>query len=107
MAIIRESKNISNPEKWGLPKEAIESLAQRLRDIWIRFRKLFKTTTRDTSEHAHTYVRGLLTMDTKRNYANIACRVLDPREDGQNIQQFISDSPWEAIALRLNLKITL
>jgi SRSO17 transposase len=38
-------------------------------------------------------------MDTKRNYANIARRVISPTDDGQNLQQFISDSPWEAKAV--------
>ncbi len=33
-------------------------------------------------------------MDNKRNYANIARRVIDPTDDGQNLQQFMSDSPW-------------
>ena len=33
-------------------------------------------------------------MDTERNYANIARRVIDPTDDGQNLQQFMSDSPW-------------
>jgi SRSO17 transposase len=35
-------------------------------------------------------------MNTKRNYANIARRVKDPKDDGQNLQQFMSDSPWRA-----------
>jgi hypothetical protein len=38
-------------------------------------------------------------MQTKRNYANIARQVIDPKEDGQNVQQFMSDSPWEAQAV--------
>jgi SRSO17 transposase len=38
-------------------------------------------------------------MKTGRNYANIARRVSDPMEDGQNLQQFMSDSPWEAQAV--------
>ena len=38
-------------------------------------------------------------MQTKRNYANIARQVIDPQEDGQNVQQFMSDSPWEAQAV--------
>ncbi len=33
-------------------------------------------------------------MDTDRNYANIARRVIAPTDDGQNLQQFMSDSPW-------------
>jgi SRSO17 transposase len=38
-------------------------------------------------------------MQTKRNYANIARQVMDPQDDGQNVQQFMSDSPWEAQAV--------
>jgi SRSO17 transposase len=38
-------------------------------------------------------------MKTGRNYANIARRVTNPDEDGQNLQQFMSDSPWEAQAV--------
>jgi SRSO17 transposase len=38
-------------------------------------------------------------MQTKRNYANIARQVIDPEDDGQNVQQFMSDSPWEAQAV--------
>lgn len=83
-------------QRWGLPEEAIADLASRLRRIWTRFRGCFKTKTRDTSEYAFTYLRGLLTMDEKRNYANIARRVIHPQDDGQNLQQFVSDSPWPA-----------
>ena len=87
---------ILDAERWGLPQEAIDDLANRLRRIWTRFRECFTTKTRDTSEYAFTYMRGLLTMDTERNYANIARRVIDPKDDGQNLQQFMSDSPWPA-----------
>jgi SRSO17 transposase len=38
-------------------------------------------------------------METKRNYANIARRVIGPEEDGQNVQHFMSDSPWSAQAV--------
>lgn len=72
-----EQSSLFDAERWGLPKEAINSLADRLRDIWSRFRACFKTKTRDTSEYAFAYLRGLLTLDTKRNYANIARRVID------------------------------
>jgi SRSO17 transposase len=44
-------------------------------------------------------MRGLLTMDTNRNYANITRRVIDHEDDEQNIQQFMSDSPWSAQAV--------
>ena len=35
-------------------------------------------------------------MDTDRNYANIARRVIGPDDDGQNLQHLMSDSPWDA-----------
>jgi SRSO17 transposase len=38
-------------------------------------------------------------MDTDRTYANIARRVVDPADDGQNLQQFMTDSPWSAQAV--------
>lgn len=89
-----EELEILNPQRWGLPNSAVEKLGEGLRTIWERFRSCFKTQTRDSSEYAWFYLRGLLTMDTERNYANIARRVIDPTDDGQNLQQFMSDSPW-------------
>ena len=89
-----EKGEILKPQRWGLPSMAIENLGEGLRTIWERFRLCFKTKTRDGSEYAWFYLRGLLTMDTDRNYANIARRVIDPSDDGQNLQQFMSDSPW-------------
>jgi hypothetical protein len=91
---ITEELEIFNPSRWGLPSSAVEQLGEGLRTIWEGFRSCFKTQTRDGSEYAWFYLRGLLTMDTDRNYANIARRVIDPTDDGQNLQQFMSDSPW-------------
>lgn len=85
---------LSNPQRWGLPNIAVDKLGEGLRTIWERFRRCFKTKTRDGSDYAWFYLRGLLTMDIQRNYANIARRVIDPTDDGQNLQQFMSDSPW-------------
>jgi len=91
-----EKQSLFDATRWGLPKVAIDDLANRLRRVWSRFKACFTTKTRDTSKYALVYMRGLLTMDTKRNYANIARRVIDIEDDGQNIQQFMSDSPWPA-----------
>jgi hypothetical protein len=57
-AIIDET--IYLPERWGLPKEAVASLGNRLQDSRARYRGCFKTKTRDSAEHAWTYLRGLL-----------------------------------------------
>ena len=90
---------VYDPERWGLPAEAITELGNRLRSCWMRYRRCFRTKTRDGSAHAWTYMRGLLSMETERNFVNVAHRVLGPDEDGQNLQQFMSDSPWSAQAV--------
>src|SRR3712207_1308656 len=88
--------DIFAPDRWGLRAEAGAGMAGRLHALWTRFRPCFKTPTRDGSAHAWVYLRGLLTMPTKRTFANIARRVVDPADDGQALQQFMSDSPWSA-----------
>jgi SRSO17 transposase len=82
-------------ERWGLPLQAVLNLGQRLFDCWGRYHDCFVTKTRDTSALALTYLRGLLLLPNERNYANIARRVVGPHDDGQNLQQFMSDSPWK------------
>ena len=52
--------------------------------------------TRDTSQYGLDYISGLLRMKTKRNINNIARTVGVPE---QNMQQFISDSPWSGTDL--------
>jgi SRSO17 transposase len=55
-----------------------------------------RTRTRDTSHYGYHYLSGLLRMNSKRNIANIS------RQTGQsiqNMQHFISHSPWSARAL--------
>jgi SRSO17 transposase len=101
--VLMEQKTVESdmldPQRWGLPDEVVADLGNRLRRFWSRFRTCFKTKTRDASEHAWTYLRGLLGMETERNFANMARRVTDPDEDGQNLQQFMSDSPWPSQAV--------
>jgi SRSO17 transposase len=88
--------DIFEPDHWGLPAEAVASLAQRLCDLWTRFRPGFTTSTHDGSPPAWTYLRGVLTMTTKRTFANIARRIVGPTDDGQALQPFMSESPWSA-----------
>lgn len=66
-----------------------------MRRFFRHFRSCFKTRTRDTTAYALRYWRGQLTMEDQRNFANIERR-LEPGRDGQQLQQFMSDSPWSA-----------
>jgi hypothetical protein len=72
------------PQRWSLSPQAIGTLGERLYEFWQRFRGCFKTSTRDTSGHAYTYLRGQLTMDSERNLANMARHMTG--DDGQALQ---------------------
>jgi len=91
--------DVSDPTTWGLPEQAVENLPARLRGFWSRFRPGFKTRTRDQSSNAWVYLQGSLRVMTERNFANIARTVNGPTDDGQSLQQFMSDSPWSAKAV--------
>jgi len=88
--------SIYDAKRWGFSSEAIADIGNRLYSFWERFKKCFNTKTRDMSSHALIYLKGLLEMDTKRNFANMARRVIELDEDGQKLQHFMSDSPWSA-----------
>ena len=84
-----------DPDRWGIPTAAVRRLGADLRRFFRHFRSCFKTRTRDTAAYALRYWRGQLTMEDQRNFANIERR-LEPGRDGQQLQQFMSDSPWSA-----------
>src|SRR6266581_4457833 len=83
---------LHDPRRWGLSSEAIGTLGERLYAFWQRFRGCFKTCTRDTSGRAYDYLRGQLTMDGERNFANMARNMTG--DDGQALQHFMSNAPW-------------
>jgi SRSO17 transposase len=88
---------LHDPRRWGLSAEAIGALGERLYAFWYRFRGCFKTGTRDTSGRAYDYLRGQLTMDGERNFANIARHMTG--DDGQALQHFMATSPWSGPAV--------
>ena len=79
-----------------MPPEAIVSLADRLAGFWVRFRQCFWTETRDQSAYAYHYLSGLLRMKTQRNFAGIG---RSTEQSSENIQHFMSNSPWPAEAV--------
>src|SRR5258708_22408224 len=86
-----------DPERWGLPIERIERLPEELRGHWEYFRDCFCSCTRDTSEQAFDYIRGILTLERDRHFAGISRSVQG--EDGQALQHFMSESPWRGRAV--------
>lgn len=81
---------------WGLSIEIIEELANDLMSFYQQFTTCFRTKTRDGSHHGLTGLKGSLLMEGKRTYTKVARKILDPLNDGQNLQHFMSDSPWES-----------
>jgi SRSO17 transposase len=87
---------LSDPDCWGLPIEAVDELPDRLQQFCQRYRSCFHTQTHDSSEYAHHYLSGLLRMKGERNFAEIGRTT---GQAGENIQHFMSNSPWLAQAV--------
>src|SRR5438445_4215652 len=99
-------RDLYDPCRWGLSAEAISTVGERLYEFWLRFRDCFTTRTRDTSANAYNYLRGQLTMDNERNFANMARNMTG--DDGQALQHFMSNSPWagQAVFGQIQAEIT-
>jgi len=91
-----QSTNLSifSAERWGLPVEAVKDLGNQLHGTWQRFHPCFTTFRHDTSAYALIYLKGLMLLPNNRNYVNIMRKVESPDSDGQNLQNFMSDSSW-------------
>jgi len=76
--------------------EAVDELPERLEAFWSHYRPCFQTRTRDQSGHAYDYLSSQLRLTTDRNFATIGRTV---GEAGENIQHFMSNSPWLAGAV--------
>ncbi len=96
-AMESDVRDLHDPCRWGLSAKATSTVGARLYEFWLRFRDCFTTRTRDTSTHAYHYLRGQLTMDNERNFANIARNITG--DDGQALQHFMANSPWSGQAV--------
>jgi len=79
-----------------LSSEAIADLGNRLEQFWRYYGQWTRTRTRDTSAYGLSYVSGLLRMKGSRTMAAIA---REAQVGEQNIQHFMSYSPWSGRAL--------
>ena len=80
----------------------MQSLVDHLTGYLQAYGQVLKTETRDTSALAERYISGLL--HTERGKGNMERMLeeveVDEEGDGyQQVQQFITDSPWDAIAV--------
>ena len=92
---IQTTAQITNNE-WGLDLKAIESLGIRLESFYSVYARYMRTQTRDTSGYGLQYMSGILRMESKRNMANIGRQTETPE---QNMQHFMSISPWSGPGL--------
>lgn len=76
---------------------ALAALSKRLLSFVDSFADLFKTRTDDGAPYARIYLDGLLTEAPRKNME----RMNEHLDAGQyeNVQQFISNSPWDESAL--------
>lgn len=86
---------------WGLSPSAIKRLGERLYQFWERYAECFTTQTRNTSFYALDYLSGLLRMMKERNFTNIAHTA---GAAPQNMHHFMTNSPWQAQEVLLQLR---
>ena len=83
-------------KRWGLSPEAIADLGNRLEQFWRYYGQWTRTRTRDTSAYGLSYVSGMLRLKGSRRMADVA---RDAQVGEQNMQHFMSYSPWSGPAL--------
>ena len=67
-------------------------MSHRFVSYHARFSSFFRTRTRNVSQQASQYLRGL-TQARKKNMERMAERI--PESDDQSLQHFLSNSPWD------------
>jgi SRSO17 transposase len=91
----KEKKNF-----WGISPEIVEELSEQLLYYFSKYRHLLRPFQRDTSCYALQMLKGYLLLESDRTYANIDRKINgEGHKDGQNLQQYMSDSPWESAAV--------
>ena len=81
----------------ALPSQAVCRLGHRLYAFWERFRDDFKTQTRDGSAYAYHYPQAGCCAWTPN--ATLPGEARESGISGQNLQHFMSQSPWSGQAV--------
>ncbi len=67
-----QHESVLEPQRWGLTAEMSLALPERLSDFWQRYYDCFGSKTRNEGHYAYHYLSGLLRLESKRNYTQIA-----------------------------------
>lgn len=73
----------------------VGQLEGKLDSFFESYRCFFKTKTRDSAHHGFSVLKSYFLLETGRNYVNIDQKMNGIEKDGQDIQNFMSDSPWQ------------
>jgi len=79
----------------------LDDIAEKFGNFHKRFSKFFRTKTRDASERAKQYTQGLF---SKKCENMVEFSKVVPGSDNQSLQHFISNSPWCAEALIIEIQ---
>lgn len=82
------------PKRWGIPKEIYREIRKAFIGFFLNFHQCFATRTCNNWYLAKEYILGLITMKNNRNFANIAREFNGVRATSDNLQHFMSNSPW-------------
>lgn len=93
---IRILKKTNLLAHWSLNLDEIKDLPEHFAKFHQTYCSWMRTCTQDTSHYGRDYINGLIRRKAKRNINNIARTAGVPE---QNMQQFISDSPWSGYDL--------
>lgn len=91
-------KNITQ-ERFGIPRATSRIVREAFAAFFLNFCHCFATKTCNNSYLAKEYITGLITMQGYRNFANIARRINGVSATSDNLQHFMSNSPWFARAV--------
>lgn len=98
---------MTSENAWGLSPEIVENWGTQLKIFYDRYRFHLRGKTRDGSAHGLVMLRGMLQLNSGRTYKNIAREITGEEKQHENLQHFMSDSPWSSAAVFKQIRADL
>jgi len=92
---------------WGLSPQTVETWGTQLKDFYERYRPHLRGKTRDGSHNGFIMLQGFLQLNSGRTYKNIARKITGEEKQHENLQHFMSDSPWSSRAVFAQIRSDL